>query len=721
MKENIIEILNKNKNIIDKMVSSWIKDEISNKKVRNAKKSHNVDIYEDILLLQDHTIFGSATESTILTENYISLVNYDSKTPEKIYWKNIDRVEYIDKYYYFFFDPDDDENRKCWKHLSFHLTDDTFYQLCANLLSEIASLFENKEQKLFKDLEKTFKEQQYDDFINKTEQYFSDYNNGDYSFELHHLRAKAFLKKNDTDKAFKEISYCIHSIDECKKENGEVDDYNSDLNHIFETKGEIFLALQKNYEAIKEFNFALKNSIDKEDKIRLERSIVKANQSLAKNFLDTKYSKRKVVLVDNVQNDFSSEYFKVLRKDLLPQIKFPIGHPVSKELYVGHPFNNKIYIPISTLEETLFMDRFQEFSYFLQSLGATKISIENNRGKAVEQIDNVSAEINVKGEFGKAGISIANSETNKTRSSNAEQSQNSNKHISREQVFLPIKKPFLPENLVWYPHEPSWQRLYEQRINGNLLVHNEIVSTKQHQTVSRNEKRNLQQSLELYMSNLNVSHSLDKSHMFTEKETTEWVIHVEFAPKNELLNDVIGTKLQSENQLNIPSNEQKYVEEIKFMLEDDGEIDKDERRMLERKRRKYKISEGRALELEKPLMLTNDLTAEESEYVEEIKEYAKDGKISDGERRILMRLINKLGISEERAIFLENFALKTENKKVYTDEEIKYIEEIKFCLEYGGEISASERRMLNKECNRLGISPKRSEEIEQEFIKEVKK
>ena len=72
----------------------------------------------------------------------------------------------------------------------------------------------------------------------------------------------------------------LTAIDECKKENSEVDDYNSDLNHIFETKGEIFLALQKNYEAIKEFNFALKNSIDKEDKIRLERSIVKANQSL---------------------------------------------------------------------------------------------------------------------------------------------------------------------------------------------------------------------------------------------------------------------------------------------------------------------------------------------------------------------------------------------------------------------------------------------------------
>ena len=111
---------------------------------------------------------------------------------------------------------------------------------------------------------------------------------------------------------------------------------------------------------------------------------------------------------------------------------------------------------------------------------------------------------------------------------------------------------------------------------------------------------------------------------------------------------------------NLSDEEKKYVEEINFCLEDDGMIDDKERRMLEKDRKKFGISEARAQELENMVLndgkpsSDNDLTDEEKQYVDEIKFCLEDdGKIDEQERRILERNRKKFGISEERAKELE--------------------------------------------------------------------
>ena len=660
-----------------------------------------------------------------------------------IHWKNIENTELFwdeenDTNYLRIFFKNSNEYEDILPHW-FGIPEEKF-EILTSIINKIADNFQDKEKEDWEKIMEVYGDEKFDETLELIEDYVLKYSN---DYVVQWIKAECLKGKKLYQDAFKTINHALEKFENDYKNNlldetlededatledidqlledNEIEISYQDATDLLRTKAEIQYYLSDYYQALQNLKLAQKHAVEHDDKKALSEDIDIAYKAFKENFFEQDYSKRKVIITDAKLHDLSTNAFKVLLKEELPDLQFPIGHPVEKELYVGHPYNNKIYIPISTLEEALFMDRFQEFSYFLQSLGATKISIENKRGKAVEQMDNIGAETNASAELGKAGISIASAETNRTASSNTDQSQNSYKHVSREQVFSPTKKPFLPKNLVWYHHEPSWQRLHEQRVNGNLLVHNEIISTEQHQAISQNEKRSLQQSLQYYVSNANVSHSIDTSHMFTEKETTEWVIHVEFAPINELTDNVSETKSNTENQLDISENEQKYIEEIKFSIEDDGQIDEDERRMLERKRQKYEISEERALELEKSLVPSNDLTTEELEYIEELKECATDGKISDGDRRILTRLANKLGISEERAEELENLAFKTGKEQVYTAEELKYIEEVKFCLEDDGEISASERRMLNKERDNLGISPERAEEIEQEFIKEVKK
>lgn len=105
----------------------------------------------------------------------------------------------------------------------------------------------------------------------------------------------------------------------------------------------------------------------------------------------------------------------------------------------------------------------------------------------------------------------------------------------------------------------------------------------------------------------------------------------------------------------------------------------------------------------------NEITSGEREYLEELKAcIEEDGEISVKERRLLERFREKMGISAERAKELEDSLSAPQ----LTDEEKEYLEEYKACLEDDGEISPKERRLLNRIRESLGISEERANEIE---------
>jgi hypothetical protein len=340
-----------------------------------------------------------------------------------------------------------------------------------------------------------------------------------------------------------------------------------------------------------------------------------------------------------------------------------MGHPVNKELYVGHPYNKQVYIPINSLEETLFMDKFQEFSYFLQSLGATRISIENKRGKESQELQEAKSDTIID-----IDTAIAGSKTNNSVEVKNGGDLQSFKHTSRSQSFSPIRKPFLPNNLVWYRHETSWQRLYDQRINGNILNHTEIISTEQTQVITKNEKRSIEQSLKYYLAEANVTHATETDQMIKERETTEWTIHVEFAPIETLKGEIKSIENKNSPSLDtisynntLPSNERKYQTRVELLVEDEGQITEEDRRILDRVKVKLKISDEKARELEQQVLQSIQPSYSDNElsYIEEIKFCLEDdGLISDKERQILELEREELGISNERAIELEEEILQ---------------------------------------------------------------
>jgi hypothetical protein len=85
--------------------------------------------------------------------------------------------------------------------------------------------------------------------------------------------------------------------------------------------------------------------------------------------------------------------------------------------------------------------------------------------------------------------------------------------------------------------------------------------------------------------------------------------------------------------------------------EDGGVITPEARAILQRKCKRWVISEERANEIEQ--MCVPSYTEEEKEYIEIYQELCADGEITERKRRMLERERQSLGISEERAKELE--------------------------------------------------------------------
>lgn len=104
------------------------------------------------------------------------------------------------------------------------------------------------------------------------------------------------------------------------------------------------------------------------------------------------------------------------------------------------------------------------------------------------------------------------------------------------------------------------------------------------------------------------------------------------------------------------------------------------------------------------------LTEEEMDYLESFKEILEDyGEIGPRERKRLEKDRVRLGISEERAQQLE----ASVSIPSLTEEEQEYLDEYKEMLEDYEEIGVRERKRLEKLRERLGISEARAKELEE--------
>ena len=373
------------------------------------------------------------------------------------------------------------------------------------------------------------------------------------------------------------------------------------------------------------------------------------------NFKGLPLQDRNIITVSNTDKLFKSDHITLLNIGQLPAINFPMSHPKVNQTYIAHPYKTDSYLPIENYDYELLNDRLNEFFYILQCLGATSITFETieEENKEEKNHSNLKAEAEAKTKIagGKLGVeydSLMNS------------SLRNYLKMERTQTFDPEKRPYIPKDVVWFPNEFSWQRLAQQRLNGNFLTHNEVLSSSQTQTLSSSEIVDVNAELKMLFTSVRAGVHYQEEKEIKQNRDFSCRISVEFKPMKEFPEDTeiidITAEEVTQTPIQLPAsndNEARYLEEIHFMLEDDGVIDERERTILERIRERYNITPERAKELEAQAIAGQELTSEEQEYLSEYKNSLQDGAISEKERRLLNRLAMALGISEERVKELE--------------------------------------------------------------------
>ena len=291
------------------------------------------------------------------------------------------------------------------------------------------------------------------------------------------------------------------------------------------------------------------------------------------------------------------EGIETFRMSNIPScIKFPVGHPLAGELYIGHPYNSSVYVPYEGSEDVFFVDKIHELCYLLQCLGAEEISITSIKGKSIDELNNADATVG-----GNANIKAASLSGEYGHSASVERNTSSNIQRTISQKFDPMQKPYVPEGLIWFPEQTKWQRLVDSRLNGNLLEYSEFVSTSDTKFVSSSERTTIKASAEYLWAKIDGNAELKSESQFKESVETQWKVEVKFRSIKQFVEESAertNASNLSKGSAKLTTNEQEYIDSLKDFLEDDAEITPHERKMLDRIRQKLGISEERAAELE---------------------------------------------------------------------------------------------------------------------------
>jgi hypothetical protein len=345
-----------------------------------------------------------------------------------------------------------------------------------------------------------------------------------------------------------------------------------------------------------------------------------------------------------IQNVFSLDAYP-------NDIVFPAGHPQANTLYMVHPMLSSHYLPCENIEEVLFLDKVRDFCYVAQCLGATKINFKAIKGSRLS-IDKES-QLDVSANVGRKLVSVGTDV-----SKNAKDHYDCTKNAGREweYTFNPLEKPYCPTDSIWLKSDTSWQQMVKMRLQGNQLSFTERITSSETINMSSNHQQGIEGSFSTILWKISGKVGEKKDETIFKSEENEYEINVIFRSLDDYKENISDNKIDSanpnvENSVKLSSNEEMYKEEILFCLEDDGIIDSDERKLLERKRVRFGISEERAIEIEQ--MCVPSYTEEEKEYIEIYQELCADGEITERKRRMLERERQSLGISEKRAKELE--------------------------------------------------------------------
>ena len=611
--------------------------EVSKEGIRNIKERWNLGPKEDIIKAFRQFFMGEGNFDFLFFTNYaIYIENILTETEDIIRWWEITKVSYENEHFMFF-----NSEGKNFKNINVR----TFFPKEISIstgvdfskgLTSVASIAPNPLQ--------LAQENKYSEAIEAVNYYITI----DSSIELYVIRAficyDRAIKSNDNENLLQEALIEIEkTIDHCKdhKECWELHKYKG---HILELMGKTTNSrnayMKSLAEAPEEQKYELQNRITK---------LEETNTDLWDNYvLKVPYKERKYIMLveDSKIKNCAVSGITIFNSSNVPNcINFYDNMPLNNELYVGHPYNPSVYIPYNQAEDILFQDKIQELCYILQQLGAEEITITSLKGRKINETNNKKEELEVAanaGRFGNASLNIDSSTSNLMDRTSHEQ-------YDVKYVYDPIDMPEMPSETIWYQNQPKWQRLVQSRIDGNTLEYTECISSKLKFFTSSSEKEDIKAKLKVLMANIEGRNYEEEEKQLREETETIWRVSVKFRSKKLLQKDTLP---QPNSVTAITNNEDEFLNEVRFCLDDDGIIDSEEQVYLDKVSQKLGLPQTKAQELQNSL-ISPQITDNEKKYIEAISELTIDGKIPSSSLRIVERYRKLYEVSSQRAEELE--------------------------------------------------------------------
>lgn len=453
-----------------------------------------------------------------------------------------------------------------------------------------------------------------------------------------------YYKTGKTSKNIEELQKVLCLIEIALEENKE-------CWKLHKYKGQILELMEKIIASRNAYMESLVKA-PKDQKYELQKKITEleeANADLWDNYvLKVPYKERKYIMLveDSKIKNCAVSGITIFNSSNVPNcINFYENMALNNELYVGHPYNPSVYIPYNQAEDILFQDKIQEFCYILQQLGAEEITITSLKGRKVNEINNKKEELEVAanaGRFGNASLNIDSSTSNLMDRTSHEQ-------YDVKYVYDPIDMPKVPSETIWYQNQSKWQSIALSRIEGNTLECNECISSKSISFTTSSEKEDIKAKLKVLMANIEGRSYEEEEKQLREETETIWRVSVKFRSKKLLQKNTLP---QPNSVTALTNNEDEFLNEVRFCLDDDGIIDSEEQVYLDKVSQKLGLTQTKAQELQNSL-ISPQLTDNEKEYIETISKLTIDGKIPPSSQRIVERYRELYKVSSQRAEELE--------------------------------------------------------------------
>lgn len=190
-----------------------------------------------------------------------------------------------------------------------------------------------------------------------------------------------------------------------------------------------------------------------------------------------------------------------IKRSEAEELIFPPGHPRDGVLYACHPADTNTYFTVATFHRAAFEHKLAEAVNLLMHLGATNFKVEHITGWSTEfasHLDLPFQQVTVKADAG---------------------SNSGSKSKILFEASLPKNKScVLPSDMVWYPHEKTWQSVAKGRMDFGMNDFSLMISYV--------DDFGINADLKLKATNS----GLDLGGKFEEHIATSWKIEGVFAP-----------------------------------------------------------------------------------------------------------------------------------------------------------------------------------------------